>query len=82
MKGFWFSLGAAALIAVGAASVAPSIAQAAGLTRAAVIAEIADDRSGGFDNGTAEHSRQAVDTASKLAALRAARAAGNGEAAQ
>ena len=41
MKGFWFSLVALALGVAGVVSVAPSIAQAAGLTRAEVLAEIA-----------------------------------------
>ena len=41
MKGVWFSLAALALGAAGVVSVAPSIAQAAGLTSAQVLAEIA-----------------------------------------
>ncbi|WP_181969780.1 hypothetical protein [Paraburkholderia sp. DHOC27] len=41
MKGVWFVVGAVALTIAGAVTVAPSIAQAAGLTRAQVMAEIA-----------------------------------------
>jgi hypothetical protein len=41
MKGVWFSLVALALSAAGLVSVAPSIAQAAGLTKAEVLATIA-----------------------------------------
>lgn len=41
MKGVWFSVCAAALAVVGVVTVAPSIAQAAGLTRFQVLAEIA-----------------------------------------
>jgi hypothetical protein len=41
MKGIWFSLVALALSAAGLVSVAPSIAQAAGLTKAEVLANIA-----------------------------------------
>jgi hypothetical protein len=41
MKGVWFSLVALALCVAGVVSVAPSIAQAAGLTSAQVLAEIA-----------------------------------------
>jgi hypothetical protein len=41
MKGVWFSLVALALGVAGVVSVAPSIAQAAGLTSAEVLAEIA-----------------------------------------
>jgi hypothetical protein len=41
MKGVWFSLVALVLSAAGVVSVAPSIAQAAGLTQAQVLAEIA-----------------------------------------
>jgi hypothetical protein len=41
MKGFWFSLVALALGVAGVVSVVPSIAQAAGVTRAEVLAEIA-----------------------------------------
>ncbi|MGA7781351.1 MAG: hypothetical protein WCA85_27090 [Paraburkholderia sp.] len=40
MKGVWFSACAAALAVVGLVTVAPSIAQAAGLTRAEVLADI------------------------------------------
>jgi hypothetical protein len=41
MKGVWFSLVALALGVAGGVSVAPSIAEAAGLTRAEVLAAIA-----------------------------------------
>jgi hypothetical protein len=41
MKGVWFLAGAVALAVVGVMTVAPSIAQAAGLTRAQVLADIA-----------------------------------------
>ncbi|WP_144154199.1 hypothetical protein [Paraburkholderia sp. BCC1885] len=41
MKGVWFSLVALALGVAGVVSVAPSIAHAAGLTKAQVLAEIA-----------------------------------------
>ncbi|MEW6344574.1 MAG: hypothetical protein RXR20_35705 [Paraburkholderia sp.] len=48
MKGVWFSLVALALGVAGVVSVVPSIAEAAGLTRAEVLAAIAGrDVSGG-----------------------------------
>jgi hypothetical protein len=40
MKGVWFSVCAVALAVVGLVTVAPSIARAAGLSRAEVLAEI------------------------------------------
>jgi hypothetical protein len=40
MKGVWFAVCAVALAVAGVVTVAPSIAQAAGLSRAQVLAEI------------------------------------------
>jgi len=71
MKGVWFSVCAVTLAAVGTVSVAPSIAQAAGLTRAEVLAEIAGYQTLGYRFTEAGYPQQALDATRTVAAWHA-----------
>ncbi|MFP3567756.1 DUF4148 domain-containing protein [Paraburkholderia sp. SIMBA_030] len=79
MKVVWVSLcvGLLGVTAVGASS-----AQAAGLTRAEVLAELADYQTVGYEFSDAGYPEEAVEATRKVVALRAQRAAAAASAAK
>ncbi|RDK01551.1 DUF4148 domain-containing protein [Paraburkholderia lacunae] len=72
MKVVWVSLCVGLL---GATAVGASPARAAGLTRAEVLAELADYKTVGYEFSDAGYPQEAIDASRKVVALRAQRAA-------